>query len=861
VDPSGWAGAAVRWGETWEPKDLSHITEFVFGVKGQPNQIKVEFEDDGGTKTIINSPELPGLDEAFAFWTIDAEDIDIDLSEVKMIGFVVDEELAAPGNLEGEFMVYVDGLTYTSGDTPSYDVYPADPGEAPLTILPDRPFVKEIAQTEFTQNSTSNFTIPYISSVHGWRAVEVTWADAQTRDLSGESQLVFGARGDPNSVKVEIYSSPGGKTTFHLLNVSDSYQHWIIPADQIAHMGNIKNINFVVDQGPDGEISLFVGGLRPSPLPTPPDDLPITVMPVELDVGSMYLTEFTLHSSTYVTMDYAFPNEYGMDGIRMHVPLAFGETEYEPFDLSSITNEFVFGLRGDPNRVQLAFMDMDGHRTIFHLQGVSDELQHWHIDASLIDNLDDMKEITFEVIPYLAENNEGSLDVFVGGLYWPPGHLDPFDPGIAPVTILPNEPMIDVEYFDFTEEDQIVRNSANSFTLQYDLPDLHSWDAVALTWGWNPQNLSSITQFVFGVKGDSKAIKVEFEYGDREKTRFHLNGVTDELQHWHIDASVIENLHGIKAIIFVVDADKAGTGTGEFTVYVDGLVYTVPGIPPGEASITILPDRPVVENLAGTHVTQHSSTNFTVHYDLFEPPLEQGVTVRWEDGLPRDLTNINEFVLGARGTPNMVRVEFVDSEGARSSFNLLNVETDLHYYHIDSDQVDNLYDIAEIRFLVNFNMVGEVENYEGNFAIHIGGLKYDDGEQTDGIPNSWWDEYDVPEEERVADSSPPSGHRFTYKQNFIAGTDPNDPESLWLIEGSETDPEQGEGFSLHWNAIPGRVYRVERSPNLLENDPVAGGFRFLTNIVSNSTGPYEFVDEDVNGLEGSLYRVRVELAE
>ena len=167
-----------------------------------------------------------------------------------------------------------------------------------------------------------------------------------------------------------------------------------------------------------------------------------------------------------------------------------------------------------------------------------------------------------------------------------------------------------------------------------------------------PIDLTTITQFVFGVRGDPDAIKVEFEDNDGGKTIFNLNGVTNSLQHWLIDASQIVNLDDIKVISFVVDQGLAGAGNfeGAFSVFVGGLFYdisvaTIVPSSPEDAPITILPNLPLVNDLNGTSFEQHSSTNFTVNYSVPLPGDWAGVMVRWEGFVPTDLTAIGTFVV------------------------------------------------------------------------------------------------------------------------------------------------------------------------------------------------------------------------
>lgn len=656
VSPN-WNGAAVIW--DWQEKDLSDITQFVFRVKGAPIKIQAEFEDILGGKTIIETDKT--IPRSPRVWTINAADItNTDLSRLKMIGFVVGEHQNIPPGLQkGDFTIYVGGLTYEAPPDTEGDVGPSPPHVAELTILPHKPFPQDLDGTAFTQHSSSNFTITYNLNDHDWRGVMVRWDEWAAQDLSDHTNLVFGLKGDPDAVRLEVEYMDGSKTLLGLMNVTDSYQHWHIEAEWIEDAENVRVICFVVNR------------------------------------------------------DLAGPANY-----------------------------------------------------------------------------------------------EGEITVYVGGLDYTPT-LYPATPPDAELTILPNLPGL--QDLDGGNWKQL---SSSNVVVEYNLY-AHLYPGVTTFWeDWAAQDLSDFTRFVFGAMGDPDAIKVEFEYSDNSRTTIILADVTDSYQQWEIDASLIANLQDVRNINFFADWGLAGEGKheGEFTIFVGGLSHT----PTHTASgLTILPNQPGLQELGGADWTQLSSSGVVVDYNLHEQDYP-GITIFWEHWSIQDLSAFTQFVFGVMGDPEQIKVEFECSDHSRTTI-LLDVTDSYQQWGIDASLIANLQDIKNINFLVTGDVAGE-ENFVGQFSIYVGGLKYGDGPRH--IPDSWWDEHDIQEPYRIADADH-DGDGTTNWKEYLAGTNPNDDQSFWRIEGSEADPEQGEGFSLHWNAIPGRVYRVERSPNLLESDPVS----------------------------------------
>ncbi len=488
---------------------------------------------------------------------------------------------------------------------------------------------------------------------------------------------------------------------------------------RIKRVGNVGLVTLMMVCGSAG----FASGQTLTVLP----DLPL-VSPGGQDGIDPIVT---VHSSTNFTVSYDLSGAAEYQFAMVHHPT------WDAWDVSAIT-QFVFGVKGDPDQIKVEFVDKSDSKTTINSPTLTDEFQFWTIPASTVNNADlsTIHVISFVIDEGLAGvgNTVGEFTVFVDGLEYEapppdPVDLDPSDPLDTDITVLPGDPL--VNDLDGT---LFMQHSSSNFTVSYSLPDEEDWDGVMVRWeNFDPMDLTAIAEFVFGVLGTPEAIKVEFEDNAGGKTIFNLNGVTDTLQHWHIDASLIDNLDDIKVISFVVDRALAGEGNedGHYTVFVGGLSYessvaAIESSDPGLLPITILPDTPMISDLAGTLFEQHSSTNFTVLYDLDAAAEEwEGVMVHRDGFAPMNLTAIDTFVIGVTGTPNAVKVEFKDLSGAVTTFFLNGVSAPLQHWHIHAALIPNLAEIELIAFVVDYGLAGG-GNEAGAFTVFIGGLGFED---------------------------------------------------------------------------------------------------------------------------------------
>lgn len=123
-------------------------------------------------------------------------------------------------------------------------------------------------------------------------------------------------------------------------------------------------------------------------------------------------------------------------------------------------------------------------------------------------------------------------------------------------------------------------------------------------------------------------------------------------------------------------------------------------------------------------------------------------------------------------------------------------------------------------FLGAMSLTAEVDE-SGSTATNAPAVTRSSGGFTDGIPDSWWDQYNIAPEHRVA-SADPDGDGFTNAEEHALGTDPTDPGSRFRITSIVRD---GDTTTVTWTSVPGRAYRLYTTTSLTNPDwqPVGEG--------------------------------------
>lgn len=144
---------------------------------------------------------------------------------------------------------------------------------------------------------------------------------------------------------------------------------------------------------------------------------------------------------------------------------------------------------------------------------------------------------------------------------------------------------------------------------------------------------------------------------------------------------------------------------------------------------------------------------------------------------------------------------------------------------------------------------------------HLVTLGFDDGSNapsvTDGLPDTWWNDYNIPADERVA-AADRDGDGVTNVQEYVLGSDPNNASSGFP---SLVVQPAGDTFQVTFPTVAGRRYTVMASSSL-----TGGLWRAVTDLAGGQSNPVtgdgtnQTVTETGLGSTGArFYRVLVEL--
>ena len=102
----------------------------------------------------------------------------------------------------------------------------------------------------------------------------------------------------------------------------------------------------------------------------------------------------------------------------------------------------------------------------------------------------------------------------------------------------------------------------------------------------------------------------------------------------------------------------------------------------------------------------------------------------------------------------------------------------------------------------------------------------------------------------VDPSADPDGDGMTNYQEYLAGTNPLDPQSKLALY--DVHPDARGGLSISWQTVPGQTYAVFRSGDLTR------GFTRLQGALAATATTTSFYDASANGAGPFFYRVGVE---
>lgn len=130
----------------------------------------------------------------------------------------------------------------------------------------------------------------------------------------------------------------------------------------------------------------------------------------------------------------------------------------------------------------------------------------------------------------------------------------------------------------------------------------------------------------------------------------------------------------------------------------------------------------------------------------------------------------------------------------------------------------------------------------GGGAVNIG---FGPDSIGDGVPDSWRSYYGVTNDQADSD-----GTGMTNLQKYLAGLNPNDPGSVFAIEGAGPSVS-GTGFTVSWGSEPGLIYQVQGTQNL-----TSGTWQGVSANITGTGGLMSWTDG--NPVSGKMfYRVEI----
>ncbi len=247
--------------------------ELVVQLKGaNGSQVKFEIQDADGTKESVVLDSVSSNFQSYII-SLDIFSADLDLTQITFISFVVDGNLvpATTGTLE----VKTPGLLFTEETISSDPLLTA----GDVSTLPLTPFTALLGgaqgDSSYVQLGTGAVEVLYdTSSAGSFAGSTISFDDfgtpgVETADLSGMSELIFGASG-PNgaSVKIEFQDATGSVESRVLEGLSSTDQYYKILQNgfAIVDWSQIRFIKIIVEDAgvPNdlGVIKVEVNGLK-----------------------------------------------------------------------------------------------------------------------------------------------------------------------------------------------------------------------------------------------------------------------------------------------------------------------------------------------------------------------------------------------------------------------------------------------------------------------------------------------------------------------------------------------------------------------------------------------------------------------
>jgi hypothetical protein len=142
----------------------------------------------------------------------------------------------------------------------------------------------------------------------------------------------------------------------------------------------------------------------------------------------------------------------------------------------------------------------------------------------------------------------------------------------------------------------------------------------------------------------------------------------------------------------------------------------------------------------------------------------------------------------------------------------------------------------------DFEWSGTVSQCNGSVRV----VSATDDQNANGLPD-WWEEFYFGNPTTADPVADDDSDGMTNAAEFLAGTNPLDPDSRLAVTALQVGPE---GFSMRFPTVTGKVYAVEYSDTLAAWSVLAFG-------ILGTGGMVEFNDQSAAGNSQRFYRLRV----
>lgn len=451
---------------------------------------------------------------------------------------------------------------------------------ADIISLPGNPGVAQVAppgNTSTVSQTQRGVMLNYNTTVGGWTGGGFSFdnfstSTIETQDLSKYSQLTFGLKGNPSQVKFEIVSMVNGteqKASVYLTNIlSSQEQVWLIPTSQLTgiDLTKVRSMYFIVE-GDNQTGTLEINRTATSVNIVSSSNLTTANI---TSLGSLSITRVApagntstvSASSRGVVMNYN-TSVGGWAGSGFSFD-NFSTTAIETQNLNGYS-QLIFGLKGNSSQVKMEVLDNQGRQAVVYLTGIrSDIEQIYAISATQLKGVDLTKG---RLIYFIVEgtNQTGTLEV----------NRIPTSADLAK-TIAPSSTLTqsDLTNLPGTAFGTIMRIASSTSTTSVSSggPGILAINYSTGSTGWaggawsfdnfttnttiRDQNLSGLSNLVFGIKGQTSKVKLEVSDSQGRKAFVRLTGISSSTEQFYsISTSQLAgiDLAKVRTVAFIVE--------------------------------------------------------------------------------------------------------------------------------------------------------------------------------------------------------------------------------------------------------------------------------------------------------------------